>query len=80
MYCPVLPGMRVTVETPVLGSPTTGVDWPHKENGIHQRLYVVTYHRIKSLIVTSRHPFGMPRSWSERGLVVTRLVTADVGQ
>jgi hypothetical protein len=29
VYHPVLPGMRVIVETPALRSPMTGVDWPH---------------------------------------------------
>jgi hypothetical protein len=34
------------VETLVLGSPTTGVDWPHMADGICQRPYLVAYHHI----------------------------------
>lgn len=33
-----------------------------------------------TLIGTPRHPFGMPRYWSERGLVTTRPLVADMGQ
>jgi hypothetical protein len=32
------------------------------------------------LMVISQRPFGMPRPWSGRGLVTTRLVVAYVGQ
>jgi hypothetical protein len=34
--------MRVTVGTPVLKSPMTEVDRPHKTVGIHMRSYVGT--------------------------------------
>ena len=36
--------------------------------------------RTVMLIVTFRHRFGMPSLWSERGLVTTRHVVADVGR
>jgi hypothetical protein len=34
VYCPVLPGMHVTIETSGFRSPITGVDWPNKTHGI----------------------------------------------
>jgi hypothetical protein len=79
VHCPVLPGMRVTVETPVLKSP---MDRVTLTGPIRQMVYARDRMRWCTVVLigTSRRPFGMPHPWSGRGLVVTRLVVADVGQ
>jgi hypothetical protein len=38
--------MWVTIETLVLRSHMTGVDWPHKADGIRKRPYVMVYHHV----------------------------------
>jgi hypothetical protein len=77
VYNLVLPGMRVTVETLVLRSLMTRLTDPTRQTGYardHTQWCTIM------LIGTSRCPFGMPHSWSGRGLVMARLVMADVGQ
>jgi hypothetical protein len=43
VYCPTLPVTQITVATPVLRSPTTGVDWPHKADKLRQGSYMLKY-------------------------------------
>jgi hypothetical protein len=77
VYSHVLPGMRVTVETLVLRSPMTGLTDPTRQTRYardHTQWCTVMF------IGTSRRPFDMPHSWFGRGLVMARLVVADVGQ
>jgi hypothetical protein len=78
VYCPILPGMWVTVENMVLRPPMTGVDWSYKvETGYaRERMRWGTV----MLIGTSWRPFVMSHPWSERSLVTTRPIVADVSQ
>jgi hypothetical protein len=49
VYHPILSGMWVTLETPVLRSPMSGVDWPHKAAGTRLRLYAIAYSCVDSV-------------------------------
>jgi hypothetical protein len=74
VYTLILLGILVTIETLVLRSPMTGVDWPTRQTG-----YATDHTRWRTimLIGTSQCPFGMSHPWSGRSLVTTR---ADMGQ
>jgi hypothetical protein len=50
-----LPGMRVIIETLVLRSPMTGVDWPHKAMGICLRPYILCHHVDRDFSVPLRY-------------------------
>jgi hypothetical protein len=53
-YRDVISGMRVTVETPVLKSPMTGVDWPHNVVGD-------TFETVRGGVQSCRQgPLGTP--------------------
>jgi hypothetical protein len=64
VHCPILPGMRVTVETPVLKSPMARVDWPHKADGIHHGSYAMVYGRVdRDLSAPIRYATPMVWTW-----------------
>jgi hypothetical protein len=74
-YC-VLFGMRATIEAPVLRSPMLGVDWIHKEVGIHLGPLAGVYSRVDNdLLSCLRYAARM----SGCGLGMSCLVVADVG-